>query len=237
MGGSGVKLVSGDLKQGSLQPGRPSRKCSDFPRRRHLTPRKQIESKELTMPPKKAAKKSAKHHDDQHHHSKDLRRAYEHLGRVEILRQTLSGAGDEIAVLVKLAQEEVANDAPKNAADLLRAAEHLSFAAILNRGAGEAEPFPDLAVAIRGELGRLAAKAEEHWEAESADPKVEKIYRDSLKKAGIARDQGAYRQALELARGAEALAHVKTGETKNHPKKKAPKKLAASSNVRELAAS
>ncbi len=193
------------------------------------------------MPPKKAAKKSAKHHDDEHHHAKDLRRAYEHLGRVEILRQLLNGSGDDVATLVDLAQREIANGEAKNAADLLRAAEHLGFAGILNRGAGEAEPFLGLAIALRGELGRLAAKAEEHWEAESAHPKVEKIYRDSLMKAGIARDQGAYRQALELARGAEALAHVRTGETKHHPKKKAaqkaPKKLAASSNVRELAAS
>jgi len=189
-----------------------------------------------------APKKAAKHHDEQHHYAKDLRRAFEHLGRVETLRQVLSGSGDDIAVLVKLAQEEIANDAPKNAADLLRASEHLSFAAILDRAAGEAEVSLGLAVAIRGEFGRLVAKAEEHWQADSAHPQVERIYRESLSKAGIARDQGAYRQALELARGAEALAHVKSTETKHHPqkhhpKKKAPKKIAASSNVRELAAS
>jgi len=189
------------------------------------------------MPPKKAAKKSAKHHDEKHHHAKDLRRAYEHLGRVEILRHLLSAPGDEIATLVDLAQREVANGAAKNAADLLRAAEHLGFAAILNRPSGKAEVFGGLMAAIRDEFDRLEEKAEEHWEAESAPPEVEKIYRASLKKAAMAREQGAYRQALELVRGAEALAHVKMGEKKQEPKKKAPKKIAASSNVRELAAS
>lgn len=189
------------------------------------------------MPPKKAAKKSAKHHDDQRQYAKDLRRAYEHSGRVEILRHILSGSGDEIAALVKLAQEQIADEAPNHAADLLRAAEHLSFAAILNRGVGEGEASLGLATAIQGEFSRLLAKAEERWEPEDAHPKIAKIYRDSLKKALIARDQGAYRQALELARAAEALAHGKAGPAKHHPNKKAPKKLAAGSNVRELAAS
>jgi hypothetical protein len=189
------------------------------------------------MPPKKAAKKSAKHQDDKHHHAKDLRRAYEHLGRVEILRHVLSASGDDIATLVDLAQREVANGAAKNAADLLRAAEHLGFAAILNRPSGKAEVFGGLMSAIRDEFDRLQEKAQDHWEADGADPAVGKIFKDSLKKAAMAREQGAYRQALELVRGAEALAHVKTGDKKHEPKKKAPKKIAASSNVRELAAS
>jgi len=184
------------------------------------------------MPPKKAAKKSAKHQDDKHHHAKDLRRAYEHLGRVEILRHVLSGHGDDIAMLVDLAQRQIASGGVKNAADMLRAAEHLGFAAILNRAPGKTEVFGDLMTAVDEEFERLEAKARDHWEAASPDPAMSRIFEDSLKMAVIARDHGAYRQALELVRAAEALAHVKNGK-----QKPGPKRVAASSNVRELAAS
>src|SRR5258708_16482578 len=80
------------------------------------------------MPPKKAAKKSAKHHDHKHDSAKDLRRAYEHLGRLEILQRTLqpTQAGD-VKSLITLAKQELENGHRKDAADLLRPAEHFSF--------------------------------------------------------------------------------------------------------------
>jgi len=56
------------------------------------------------MPPpkkavKKAAKKAAGHHHDKHHQAKDLRHAYEHMGRVAVLRQSSQSATDAVAEL------------------------------------------------------------------------------------------------------------------------------------------
>src|SRR5579875_1902510 len=82
------------------------------------------------MPPaKKAAKKAARHPEDKS--GRDLRRAFEHTSRVEILQRLLPpGSTDPIATLIACACREL--DAGKNAdaADLLRASEHLSFAAL-----------------------------------------------------------------------------------------------------------
>jgi hypothetical protein len=185
------------------------------------------------MPAKKAAKKAAHDHHKKHDHAKDLRRAYEHLGRVEILQHAMNNSCEEVSKLVNLAQDEVANGTSKNAADLLRAAEHLSFAAVLNHvGQPKAPVVGALMAAIDEEFERLAAKAEDHWEDDGAHPTVAQIYKDSLLKAAQARHHGACRQALELARAAEALAHVKPSHGKH-----AVKRVAARSNVRELAAS
>lgn len=188
------------------------------------------------MPPHKAAKKAAQKaaHDlhKKHHHTKDLRRAYEHLGRVEILGLMQSGSCEEVISLVNLAQDEMENGGSRNAADLLRAAEHLSFAALLDRAGSNTQVYGVLMPAISDELDRLADKAQEHWQSDDADEGIAQIYRDSLTRAGAARNQGLFRQALELVRAAEALAHVKPPHRKH-----APKRVAARSNVRELAAS
>ena len=83
------------------------------------------------MPPKKAAKKSAKHHDPKHDSAKDLRRAYEHLGRVDILQRVLQPKhAHDVKSLVTLAERELENGHRKDGANLLRAAEHFSFAAL-----------------------------------------------------------------------------------------------------------
>ena len=182
------------------------------------------------MPPKKAAK----HHDDKHHRAKDLRRAFEHLGRVEILRRILNDSSAALASLIHLAQTEVDNGSSKNAADLLRAAEHLAFAFLLNHSTNNTQMAGGLDAAVREEFDRIEEKAEERWSPEEANPEIARLYGEMRQKAKIARKEGAYRQALELIRGAEALAHV-TKPSK--PKKQTPKKLAARSNVRELAAS
>ena len=82
-------------------------------------------------PPKKAAKKSAAHHHDKPHQTNDLRRAYEHMGRLEVLRKSLEAStADAVGVLAKLAQNEIGAGHNKDAADLLRASEHLSFAVL-----------------------------------------------------------------------------------------------------------
>ncbi len=161
-------------------------------------------------PPKKAAKKVAAkhaHHDDA---GKDMRRAYEHLGRVGILHSLLEKAATrDIADLTRLAEQELASGHMKDAADLLRAAEHLSFGA-LNGPHGEKKVDVKLVDAITQEFGHKIDKAEEHWSEENDHhARLEEIYSKATELAQEAFHSGAYRQALELARGVEALAHVR----------------------------
>jgi hypothetical protein len=170
------------------------------------------------MPAKKAAKKAAKkmakrfaHH---RHPAHDLRRAYEHLGRVDILEGALAGTHFRyVSALAELAEQQLASGHPRNAADLLRAAEHICFAAL----APEDRPGPvslvsaELKAAIADELKNLTRRAEEHWpdaEDEQPHPVIDTIYRAALDQARLAFSSGAYRPALELARAAEALAHL-----------------------------
>lgn len=174
-------------------------------------------------PPKKAAKKvAAKHaHDDA---AKDMRRAYEHLGRVSVLHSLLEqSVTGEIADLTRLAEQELASGHMKDAADLLRAAEHLSFGA-LNSSKAEKSVDPKLMSAITKEFGHKLEKAGEHWSGEKEhDRKVEAIYTRTAERARKAFDGAAYRQALELARGAEALAHVKVHARQVGPGTQQPK--------------
>ena len=163
------------------------------------------------MPPQKAAKKSAKHHDPKHDSAKDLRRAHEHLGRVDILQRVLQPKqADDVKSLVTLAEQELENGHRKDAADLLRAAEHFSFAALAHETAEPDEVSGDLENALSEEFEHLTMKAEEHWEHEEERHKlVATLYTGALKHSRKALERGRYRQAMELIRAAETLAHVK----------------------------
>jgi hypothetical protein len=96
------------------------------------------------MPPaKKAAKKAAKSFEEKS--GKELRRAYEHTSRVEILQRLLPpGTADAIATLVAYACRELDGKKNREAADLLRASEHLSFAALALPGQANAPLSPEL---------------------------------------------------------------------------------------------
>jgi hypothetical protein len=168
------------------------------------------------MPAKKAAKKiaskaakKAAHHRPLH----DLRRAYEHLGRIEILEGALVGPEYvDVAALANLAEQQLASGFAKNAADLLRAAEHISFAALAPRETISLRVSGDLKRAIEEELGHLKRKAEDHWsESDEVRRVIVDIYTRTLEQARLAFMRGGYRPALELARAAEALAHITTG--------------------------
>jgi hypothetical protein len=168
------------------------------------------------MPPKKAAKKSAKHNDPKHDSAKDLRRAYEHLGRVDIPQRALQPKeADDVMALVTLAKRKLESGSSKDAADLLRAAEHFSFAARAHDTAESEEISEDLANVLSEEFAHLTMKAEEHWEHEDErhEPVIA-LYKSALKHSQKAFQRRSYRQAMELVRGAEALAHVK----KHRPK-------------------
>lgn len=162
-------------------------------------------------PPKKAAKKTARHHHDKHPQTKDLRRAYEHMGRVAVLRQTSkSSATDAVAELTTLAQQAITEGHSKDAADLLRASEHLSFAVLVGEVSGVVRVSAELKESITEHFDELTRRAEEDWEEDEEHLNIlTEIYQSSRNSATDAFKVRAYHQALEFARAAEALAHVK----------------------------
>lgn len=166
-------------------------------------------------PPKKAAKKAPKksvgHHHDKHHQANDLRRAFEHMGRLEVLRGSLkTSAADTVGVLVRLAQKEIEGGHGKDAADLLRASEHLSFAVLAGDSSAIGRISAELKRSITEHFDELMRRAEEHWEdKEQHSSTLAGLYEGSGKSAFKAFKAGAYHQALEFARAAEALAHVR----------------------------
>jgi len=157
------------------------------------------------MPPsKKAAKKAAAKSAHKHDEGKDLRRAHEHRGRIEALRPSLGKNAGDVDTLIELAEQVLAGSHFKDAADLLRAAEHLSFGYL-------ASSKPDktlhgaLLESVEEEFEHKLEKAEEHWEESDA---LSSIYQKTLDGAHLALKEGAHRKALELIRAAEAIAHV-----------------------------
>jgi hypothetical protein len=190
------------------------------------------------MPAKKAAKKSAKKaakkspgHHGKHHEGKDLRKAYEHLGRLSALEPSLPAVlVAQLKKLTELAQVTLHAGEQKSAADLLRAGEHLAFGSLASTakatGLGE-----ELEAAINAEYEHLVDKADEHWIKHEDDRPdgIEELYESMAVAAQAAFHKGAYRRALEFVRGAEALAHVRGGGPPllDDGGKKKPRKLKA----------
>jgi hypothetical protein len=166
------------------------------------------------MHPKKAAKRAASKAD--RGPKQDLRRAYEHLGRVDILEGALAGAHFvQVSALATLAQQHLALGHAQDAAELLRAAEHICFAALAPEERPGAVPLvsAELKAAIAAELSDLTRRAEERWTTPSsnedeAGDAIAAIYTTALNQALTEFARGAFRPALELARAAEALSHV-----------------------------
>jgi len=154
---------------------------------------------------------------DQQRPSEDARRAYEHFGRIEILEGGLAGSPFvDVSTLANLAQQQLDTGHPQNAANLLRAAEHLSFAALAPKETSDLSNRipPELKAAVASELERLTRTAEDRWEdsEKSANRTVIKsIFAEALDRARHAFTRGAYRPALQLARAAEALSQVAHG--------------------------
>ena len=160
---------------------------------------------------KKSAKKSPKHHPKRQDASKDLRRAYEHLGRLKALEGHLPGAFlTQIGILTGIAEVALRDGDAKSAADLLRAGEHLAFGSLAS-SAREIRLSDDLRTVIHREVEHLLEKAEEHFERHEGDrpEEIDALYRYMVDTAQLALEKGAYRRSLEFARGSEALAHVR----------------------------
>jgi hypothetical protein len=166
------------------------------------------------MHSKKAAKKVSRKADHGSQH--DLRRAYEHLGRIDILEGALAGAHFvQVSALATLAQQHLALGHAQDAAELLCAAEHICFAALAPDERPGALPLvsAELKNAIAAELNDLTRSAEARWTDPSADEDeageaIAAIYTAALSQSHTEFARGAFRPALELARAAEALTHV-----------------------------
>jgi hypothetical protein len=170
---------------------------------------------QLCRRPKKSAKKattkSVGHHHEKHHQANDLRRVYEHMGRVDVLLKSLeSSAADAVGALGKLAQKEIKAGHNTDAADLLRASEHLSFAFLAGDRPRPRRLSAELEKAITEKIDELTQRADEHWEDEEQHSSMlAGPYLGCRESAVRAFKKGAYHQALEFARAAEALAHVR----------------------------
>lgn len=171
---------------------------------------------------KKAAKKSAGHHDP-HKAANDARRTFEHLGRVQVLARLGSSETDSLQFLTTTADSAFRAQQYKESADLLRAAEHLSFAS-LHADSKEAVPT-DLKRVIQEEVEHLLERAEDHASRHVLPQQIQELYARLVKEAKASLRRGSLRAALEVARGGEALAHVHDLDSKWLASGTTPKQL------------
>jgi hypothetical protein len=148
-----------------------------------------------------------------HGKSEDLRRAYELLGRIDILESSLSGASFcDVSTLVALALNELAAGRDREACDLLRSAEHIGFAAQVPGGYASSamRMFDELRQAIDAEFSGLIRRAELLREERSSPRhgQLPELCARTLKEAREAYAEQAYGRALELARAAALLANL-----------------------------
>jgi hypothetical protein len=158
---------------------------------------------------KKVAKKAGKKHAG-HHMSEDLRRAYEHLGRIDALEGGLSVAmAAQTGALTESARTALQQGDAGSAADLLRSCEHLAFGSLASTGK-ESRVGEDLQEAIDRKYEHLIERAAEHWDQHETEPAgaLAQAYEGAFKAAEAAYEKGAFRRALEFARAADALSHV-----------------------------
>ena len=164
------------------------------------------------MPPKKAAKPAAKKAvkkpaPNLEKLRRDTLRAYEQLGRVRVLVPLLApDAAETVTVLGDMSHASLRMDAARDAADLLRAAEHYCFATLAIGDSSNSTISTALKQSIEMEYRHLRERADTH--ATQMAPTMHLIYKEMCDLASRALRAGSYRAALEMVRGAEALAHV-----------------------------
>lgn len=174
---------------------------------------------------KKAAKKSpGKHHEP--HSGKDLRRAYEHLGRLEALESSLPAAVlAQIATLTEFSRHTLQSGDAHSSAELLRACEHISFGALA--GSSGESISSELRDAIGEHYEKLREDAIDAWDKHGEDSAagIRDAFEWAFSMADTAYGKNSYRRALEMIRAAAALAQVRgdvvpqLAETEKHPKR------------------
>jgi hypothetical protein len=171
---------------------------------------KKVAKKAAKKTAKKVAKKAAKKHAG-HHVAEDLRRAYEHLGRIDVLQGGLpSPMAAQIGDLTELARTALHQGDAASGANLLRACEHLAFGSLASAGK-EGRIGDDLQLAIDSMYEHLIERAAERWDEQETEPTgtLMRAYEAAFDGAEAAYGKGAFRRALELARAADALSHVR----------------------------
>ena len=167
------------------------------------------------MPAKKAENKATSNPSKPLvHPANEFRRAYEYLGRIEILEGALAGSPFvDVTALANLAQQQLGAGFPRNAAHLLRSAEHLCFAALAPVHVTDSLVNRELKQAITMEFETMMRRAEEQWQDEEHANRhaIEDLFTRALDHGRRAFTQGAFRPALEFARAAEALSCVGEG--------------------------
>ncbi len=175
------------------------------------------------MPEKRTAKKAAKKGAPGRVHSSvaDLQRAYQHLGRIEILEGALAGAEFvHVSTLNQLAQQQLIDGYTRNAADLLHASEHICFASLAPNRATVTLVSLELKRTIAGEFEQLMRRSEEQWAKEDTPGQraiLQEIFTRALIQARGAFERADYRRALEFARAAEALSNIGKGLPSSMP--------------------
>lgn len=187
---------------------------------------KQITGTAAKKSAKKAAKKAPAKHAAKHaakkaahgNAGKDIRRAYEHLGRIQSLAAAMPTGTEDAQTLATHAQNAMRADQPKDAAELLRAAEHNLFALLQNTQPADVSVAAPLLAALTDEVQHLQQRAEDHGACADAPRVIQAIYRTMSRAAATALKAGRYRAAMEFARGAEALTHADFGKILPKPK-------------------
>lgn len=157
---------------------------------------------------KKVAKKAAKKATGPLKRAQDLRRCFEHFGRVKTLLPTLAQDPETVVKMVSLAKEILQTGDAKQAADALRAAEHLAFGRLAMHADEDASLSDSLVQTFGEEYRHLLERAEERSGAGELSKPVTTLFNTMRKEATAAFRARQYRAACELARGAEALTHV-----------------------------
>lgn len=157
---------------------------------------------------KKATKKAAKKSTGPLKRAADTRRCFEHFGRVKTVLPLVTQDSESVVKLVSLAKEILQTGNAKEAADALRAAEHLAFGRLAVGADGDEGPSAELAETLGAEYRQLVERADERVAAEELSKPVMALFKTMRKEAAAASKAKQYRAACELARGAEALTHV-----------------------------
>ncbi len=149
------------------------------------------------------------------------------MSRVRLVRQP-EHSGD-IETLVSAAGRELAGGENKNAAELLRAAEHLCFAALASENPGNVKMSRELIAAILDQLGELEEDRKESAGKEiQQDADLAHLVDEIAKAADKALAEEQYHRAPELKRAVVSLSLVKLPRSR---------KLKAGEEIRQLAAS
>ncbi len=145
--------------------------------------------------------------------SDELRRAFEHLARIDVLEGALAGqAFCDVSTLVALALNELHAGNDHAAAELLTAAEHLCFAAQSPQGYSSStmRVFAELRHALDAEFDTLVRRADV-LRAQSTSPRhgtLSDLCTRTLKLAREAHREQSFGRAIELARAGELLADI-----------------------------